>query len=59
MKNKDNKFEEFLDKKENQEAIKTIFDLYCLKYKIFLIFNEENEEIDLDLGKNKSIFKKK
>ena len=58
LKNKDNKFEEFLDKKENQEAIKTIFDLYCLKYKIFLIFNEENEEIDLDLGKTKVFLKK-
>ena len=44
IKNNETKFEEFLLKKDNQELIKIIFDLYYLKYKIFFLIYGENEE---------------
>ena len=45
--NNTNEFEKFLLKKDNQELIKRIYDLYNLKYKIFfLIFGEKEDNIN-------------
>ena len=46
---KDNSFTEFLDKKENQDILKKLYEFYKLKYQIcLLLFNENEENLDLN-----------
>ena len=44
LKNKETNFNEYLEKKENEDLFKKIFFLYNLKYKICFLFYDEKEE---------------
>ena len=44
---KENKFEEFVKKKENKELVQKIFNFYDLEYKIcFLLYDEKEEDLN-------------
>ena len=49
IKNNDKNFNEYLDKQENQDYLKKIFDLYNLKYKICFLFYD-GKEVNLDFN---------
>ena len=53
LKNKETNFNEYLEKKENEDLFKKIFYLYNLKYKIcFLFYNEKEENLNLDFNES-------
>ena len=47
LKSTDNNFNEFLFKKENEDLLKKIYDLYILKYKIYFLLCQKEENINL------------
>ena len=49
LKNKETNFNEYLEKKDNEDLFKKLFVLYNLKYKIcFLLYDEKEENLNLN-----------
>ena len=60
LKSKETKFDEFLNKKENQESLIKIFELYNLKYKIcFLLYGEHEDDLNLNFEETIQFLKEK
>ena len=60
IKSKETKFDEFLNKKENEDSLKKIFELYKLKYKIcFLFYDEKEENLNLNFEQSIQFLKEK